>query len=391
MPKKLTRVVIVSPTYNEKGNIARLAKVLFEEIFPKLEKEYDCHVLIVDDSSPDGTGQEVLRLSKIYKSLHLMTNKKKLGLGNAYTKGMTYAIDELEADIVFSFDADFQHDPTRIPLMLNKLNQGNDIVLGARYIPGGSIPDTWGFHRKFLSIVGNFTIRVVITNFSIHDWTTGYRAIRRKVVRAVLPEMNSDTFMGYTFQIGLLHKAVRKGFKVSEVPLKFVDRTYGKSKLGAEYVKNTLLYIFKVRFNEIINSRVFKFGVVGGIGSLIQMIAFSILPFSYHLAVAISIEMAIISNFILNNIWTFTDKKLSASTIPTKFLKFNLASFGSILIQFMSATLGKAVFGLAPIGKFFGLSLNTGHIYLAIGIGLGMVWNYIAYNRLIWNRADAAN
>ncbi len=387
MPKSRQRVVIVSPTYNEKGNISRLCEVLLDSVFKEVSNHYDPHILIVDDSSPDGTGKEVLRLAQDYPNLHLLTNPRKMGLGNAYLKGMHYAIDTLKADIVFQFDADFQHDPTRIPVMLKKLEEGNDIVLGARYIPGGSIPNTWGFYRKFLSVVGNLTIRIVITNFSIHDWTTGYRAIRRKVVETILPDMNSDTFMGYTFQIGFLHKAVRRGYKVAEVPLQFVDRTYGKSKLGAEYIKNTLLYIFKVRIKEIIASRIVKFAIVGGFGSLVQMISYSMLfSLPYTLAVILSIELAIVSNFVWNNLWTFTDRKLTPAAIPSKFIQFNLASLGSVVIQFLIATIGKLTFGIVDYGTLLGLPVNSGHVYLALGICLGLIWNYTAYNRLIWKK-----
>ncbi len=382
------RVVIVSPTYNEKGNIKRLCEVLLGDIFPKVGANYDPHILIVDDSSPDGTGEEVKRLSKQYPNLHLLTNPKKLGLGNAYTKGLGYAIHELKADIVFQFDADFQHDPTRIPPMLKKLEEGYDIVLGARYIPGGSIPDTWGFHRKFLSVVGNLIIRIVITYFSIHDWTTGYRAIRRQVIEDILPEMNQDTFMGYTFQIGLLHKAVRRGYKVAEVPIHFVDRTYGKSKLGAEYIKNTLLYIFRVRIKEITSSRVFKFALVGGVGTLVQLVCLQLLRrfLPYTLANLGAIEVAIVSNFTWNNLWTFADRTLSWKRVPGKFLQFNLASAGSIIIQAITALFCERIVGLYTLFVVGRYQIDTGLVFALVGIGLGLIWNYTAYNRIVWKK-----
>jgi dolichol-phosphate mannosyltransferase len=386
MPKSRQRVVVISPTYNEKGNISKLCKVLLDDVFSKLNKTYDPHILIVDDSSPDGTGQEVLRLAKQYPNLHLLTNPKKMGLGNAYTKGMKYALNTLNADIVFEFDADFQHDPKLIPLMLTKMEEGYDLVLGSRYISGGSIPESWGLHRKFLSVFGNIVIRIVITDFSIHDWTTGFRAIRRHVVEAVLPELTSDNFMGYTFQIGFLHKATRKKFKIGEVPLQFIDRTYGKSKLGTEYVKNTLIYIFKVRIKEIIHSRVFKFATVGAFGALVQLVSLYVfrnfLP--YAVANLAAIEMAIISNFAWNNLWTFADKTISAAKIPLKFLQFNMASSGSILIQELVAISGQLLFGLFFLFSISTIEIDTGMLYAVIGIGIGMIWNYFAYSKLIW-------
>lgn len=388
MSKHQERVVVIVPTYNEKGNISKLCTVLIDEIFAGLPKKYDPYILIVDDSSPDGTGKEVERLSKHYKNLHLLTNPQKAGLGNAYTKGMNFALSDLGADIVFEFDADFQHDPTRIPVMLKKMEEGYDIVLGARYIKGGSIPKTWGFHRKFLSVVGNLVIRFVISDFSIHDWTTGYRAIKKQVVKTVLPTISSDAFMGYTFQIGLLHQAVRQKYKVSEIPINFIDRTYGKSKLGSEYVKNTLMYIFKVRIKEILASRVIKFGVVGLIGALVQLSMLQLfrqlLPFS--VANFLAIECAVISNFIWNNAWTFADKRITAAQITVKFFEFNLASAGSIVIQEIVAIIGEATFGLNPLFTLGSIIVDSGMVYAVLGIGVGMIWNYFAYNRLIWKK-----
>ena len=388
MSKPRERIVVISPTYNEKGNIKRLCEVLLDDVFKKLPEQYDPHILIVDDSSPDGTGKEVERLAKKYSNLHLLTNPKKLGLGSAYNKGMHYALEELRADIIFQFDADFQHDPTRIIPMVKKIEEGYDLVLGARYIPGGSIPDTWGMHRKFLSVVGNQIIRFVITDFSIHDWTTGYRAIKRSVVEAILPEMNSETFMGYTFQVGMLHKAIRHGFKVAEVPIHFVDRTYGKSKIGTEYIKNVLLFIFKVRIREITNLRIFKFGAVGLMGALVQLVALQCLRLFLTFSVAnlLAIELAIVSNFIWNNIWTFADRHLTLNKIPSKFLQFNLASAGSIVIQEVVAILGEQFFGLFTLFYLGTFAVDTGIIYAITGIGIGMIWNYVAYNRLVWKK-----
>lgn len=383
MSNSLKRVVVISPTYNEKGNIIRLCEVLLDDVFSKVSKEYDPHILIVDDSSPDGTGKEVLRLAQDYPNLHLLTNPKKLGLGNAYTKGMNFALEKLHADIVFEFDADFQHDPTRIPLMIKKLEAGNDIVLGSRYIPGGSIPAAWGFHRKLLSVGGNLFIRVVMLNFSVHDWTGGYRAIKRNVVETILPQLNSDTFMGYTFQIGLLYKAIKSGFRVAEVPINFVDRKYGESKLGTEYIKNILLYIFKERLKELTTSRVFRFALVGGIGTLVQLTSLQLLrllvPFSFSNLVAI--ELAIVSNFILNNQWTFKDRAVTSKSVSARFLTFNLASAGSILIQMAVVIAGDTLIGLHPIGL-----IDTGLLFAVVGIVIGMIWNYIAYSKLVWRK-----
>jgi dolichol-phosphate mannosyltransferase len=384
----MKKAILVIPTYNERENIRPLLEVLatvFESI-----TNWKMGVLIVDDTSPDKTYELVKELTKKYSFLDLLINKTKAGLGAAYIKGIDYALGELDADVVFEFDADLSHDPKKIPAFLAELDKGNDLVLGSRYISGGGIPDDWGWHRKFLSIVGNTIITLVFTNFSIRDWTTGYRAITKEVYQAVRPYITSERFSGYTFQIGFLHTAIRLGYKVTEVPFKFVDRTYGQSKLGTEYIKNTLIYIFKARFSEIINHRIFKFAFVGGLGALVQLLSLQVwrlfLPF--QVAFFLAIETAVVSNFILNNLWTFADRKLEATHLPGKFVQFNLASAGSIFIQQVIALIGEFVFGLQVLFALplINLPIETGTIYAVVGIIIGMFWNFFAYNTFIWKQ-----
>lgn len=382
------RAIVIIPTYNERTNIQRVVPKLFE-VFKKIDT-WDMHVLVVDDTSPDKTYDVVKKMQKNNTHLHLVINKKKSGLGGAYLRGMAEAFDELKADLVFEFDADLSHDPTKIPEFLKKIDAGADMVLGSRYIPGGGIPQDWGFHRKFLSVVGNLFIMFVLTDFSIRDWTGGYRALTKKVYEAIHPELHTERFSGYTFQIGFLHKAVRKGFKIEEVPFVFVDRTEGHSKLGPEYIVNNLAYIMKVRLQEILNHRIFRFLVVGGFGTVIQLASLylyrALLPdftwlflTNFLLATFFSIETAITSNFIFNNAWTFADRKLKIAQIPFKFLTFNLASGGSILIQLIVATIGQQVFGLFDIFTLaqFGItavnfSFDSGTLYVMIGILIGL-------------------
>jgi len=324
--------------------------------------------------------------------LELLINPKKAGLGGAYLKGMEYAFGKMKADLAFEFDADLSHNPERIPDFLKKIDQGYDLVLGSRYIKGGSIPKDWGLHRKFLSIFGNLFINILMFDFSIRDWTTGYRAIKKEVYEAVHPELHSEQFSGYTFQIGFLHKALRKGYKIAEVPFHFVDRVIGKSKIGPEYIKNTLIYLMKVRINELLNNRIVKFVIVGGLGALIQLIALQLfrIPFStetnFVVASFLAIETAIISNFILSNTWTFNDRKLKAKEIPLNFLKFNISSGGSILIQTIVALIGSRAIGLIDLFTLpiINLVIDTGMVYTAVGILIGMFWNFFAYNTFIW-------
>lgn len=390
----MQRVVIVIPTYNEAGNVAR-ATLALAKVF-RACPDYNLHILFVDDSSPDGTAREIIKLIPKYPFVHLLSNKRKGGLGHAYKKGFAYAIDKLKADILFEFDADLQHDPMVIPAMLKEIKSGADLVLASRYIRGGGIPKTWGWHRKFLSVVGNRFIQVVMFNFSVHDWTTGYRAIKREVVVTVERELSSSTFHGYAWQIGFLVQSLQKGYKVGEVPLLFQDREHGKSKLGPEFIINTMTYIMQVRLSSIIHSRIFKFVMVGGFGSLIQLLALhfyrliflsNLGPLTpYQLALIAAIETAIISNFTWNNLWTFRDRKLRPSQLPLKFLQFNLASSGSLLIQFVIASVGERLIGLFTILEFSRFSIDTGLLYAVAGILVGMFWNFFAYSHLVWKK-----
>ena len=390
---------VIIPTYNERGNIQKLIPVLLD-VF-KTCKKWNVNLLVVDDTSPDKTYEVVAKLAKKHKEVNLLVNKKKSGLGGAYLKGMEYAFNSLKSDVVFEFDADFSHDPNKIPQFLDAIDDGADMVLGSRYIPGGGIPKDWGIHRKFLSVIGNLVIMVVLTDFSIRDWTTGYRAITKEVYEKVHPQLHKERFSGYTFQIGFLHAAVRQGFKIVEVPFQFVDRSEGHSKLGPEYIKNTLLFIGRVRIKEILMSRFFKFALVGGFGALVQLTSLQLYRFilpdfqwlfmsSFLTATLLSIETAIVSNFIINNAWTFADRKLAADKIVRKFAEFNLASMGSLLIQMIVAFLGENVIGLFVLFTlpFIGISIDTGTVYAVIGIGLGLFWNFFAYNYFIWKKVS---
>lgn len=388
------KVVIIIPTYNEKDNVGPTTKAL-QKVFHSL-KEYQPMILFVDDSSPDGTAQEIIKLQKTYSNVYLFQNKTKKGLGYAYKKGMLYALDKLKADIVFEFDADLSHNPQQIPDMLKAIDQGSGLVLGSRYIRGGGIPANWPFHRKFLSRVGNLFINFILLDFSIKDWTTGYRAIRREVVKKIVPNLKHKAFNGYTWQIGFLVKTKEAGFKIYEVPFHFKDREKGRSKLGPEYIINTMAYIIKVRLQSLLSSRIFKFVMVGGIGALVQLTILQVyrrlMPF--QLAFFTAIETSILSNFILSNLWTFADRKLKPSQYPAKFIQFNLTSAGSIIIQQIIAILGEHFIGLHPLFTFslsplishLSLPIDTGTMYAVTGILIGMFWNFFAYTRLIWKK-----
>lgn len=392
----MLKAIVIIPTYNEKGNIAQTIEAL-SKVFKQIH-DWKMQILVVDDNSPDGTANLVRTLQKKFNFLELLINQKKSGLGGAYLSGMKQAFGQLDADLVFEFDADLSHDPSKIPAFLQKINDGADLVLGSRYISGGSIPKNWGLHRKFLSVVGNRFINFLMLDFSIRDWTTGFRAIRKNVYEAVEKELHSERFSGYTFQIGFLHKALRKDFKITEVPFEFKDRVIGNSKIGPEYIKNTLIYLMKVRIRELLENRIVKFAMVGFFGAFVQLVSLQLwrLLFSseqnFVLANFLSIETAIVSNFIWSNLWTFKDRKLRTKQIPLSFLTFNLSSAGSILIQSALAAFTVNTIGLWSVftTPLIAINIDTGTISAVIGIFIGMFWNFFAYNTFIWKKKKNA-
>ncbi len=389
------KAIVIIPTYNERDNVQKLVPLLFEQ-FEKVTN-WDMGVLVVDDTSPDKTYDVVKQMQKEYKKLHLLVNPKKAGLGGAYLKGMAEAFNNLKAEVVFEFDADLSHDPTKIPAFMKAIDAGADMVVGSRYIKGGGIPSNWGLHRKLMSIVGNLITQIALTNFSIKDWTGGFRAFRKKVYTSVVGKITSKETLGYTFQIGFLNEVVRLKFKVVEIPFHFVDRSMGESKLPLSYMQDTLLYLFRVRMTDLMKSRIFKFLVVGGVGTLIQLTTLqlfrSLLPeisvlflTKFILATFLSIEIAIASNFLLNNSWTFADKKLEKSKMLGKFLQFNVTSSGSILIQLVVNSLGEKFIGIKDLFTVpvVGIVFDTGLAFAMTGIIIGLFWNFFAYNKFIW-------
>ncbi len=372
----MKKAIIILPTYNEKGNIDRIIPVLEDDVFVKI-KNWDMGILVVDDESPDGTANIVKELHKKYKNLHLLNGAKK-GLGAAYIRGMDYAIKELKAEVIFEMDADFFHDPKKIPQFLEKIDEGYDFVIGTRYSQGGSIPANWALKRKVYSIIGNFIVRGIFMRFSIHDWTGGYRAIKKEVFLKEKDKLS--IFKGYRFQVGFLHLAIQDGYKIAEVPFHATDRTAGASKMeGAETIIDTLSYVILARMKELLFGKFGKFLVVGLTGLFINL---SIYSYFVHyttinlvIANTIGAELAIFSNYNLNNLWTFKKKRA----------KSPIAYLGKMLLFFLTSNIGVQIFqnGTIAIGQhFFGRQYAL--LYFVIGTGMLLIYNFTVYSRFIW-------
>jgi dolichol-phosphate mannosyltransferase len=371
------KIVVIIPTYNERENIERMIEVLEKEIFPKT-KNHQMEILVVDDKSPDGTADVVRQKMKRYSNINLSLGEKE-GLGAAYKRGMKYAMGNMEADAVIEFDADFQHNPKYIVDLVKKFDEGYDYVIGSRFVKGGSIPKDWSFYRKFLTRYGGLFSRAVLFFPQINrvkDTTTGLKLTR---VKNVLDKVDfSKISSGFFYKTQMLYQIVNMGARIVEIPIQFRLREKGESKISFKDVIRTFVGVIKLRLTDQRTLRFIKFAIVGFIGYIINALG---LEGFYRLglppgpAAALGAELAIISNFTLNNIWTFGKEKITGfGRIIWKFFQFNLTSFGAVIIQ------GVVVGTLA---WFFGDQWRQ--IYLVIAIVFFVVpYNYSMYNIFIW-------
>ncbi len=339
MPMK---IVIILPTYNEKDNIRLLIPALWQQF---ADLKHEMHVLVVDDTSPDGTADAVRELMGRYANLYLLTGEKQ-GLGAAYIRGMTYALKELRAEAVMEMDADFSHKPEDVARLLAALDTGADFVIGSRYVSGGSIPENWGRLRQALSRWGNILARYLAGLYRVKDCTAGFRAIRSSLLRKI--DFKSLGVQGYAFQIALLNQAILQGAAMREIPVDFIDRQRGVTKLGLADIIEFGINVWWIRFQA---SRTFlKFAVVGALGVAVNLGLFILLVrfgLSKYLASPLSIEASIISNFLLNNFWTFRHRQARGS-IWTKAAKFKGVSLVALGVSYSAFVILNVLFPRTP-------------------------------------------
>ncbi len=367
------------PTYKEAENIGPMIEELVGHEFPKI-KGAQMHLLVVNDlpldgGPDDGTGAIVKEKMKQYKNVHLIEDKKQ-GLGWAYIRGMKYAMKELNADAVMEMDADFQHPPKYVKDMVAAYLDGAGYVIGSRYIPGGSVPPEWALSRKAVSYFGNLFIRIVLLKPRIHDLTTGFRLTK---VKGVLDKIDLDHLMEpqrFAHKVDLLYQSIKNAKKVTEVPFHFATRTKEVSKFNPQEMISTFRVAIILGIKD--KQRFIKFGTVGFVGYVINastLWEFTNLNFPGSLAWALSTELAIISNFTLNNIWTFREERISGLTgIIKKFLQFNLTSLGALIIQTTLGVVSDSLFG-------------TQYRQLALPVIIAffvLPYNYFMYNAVIW-------
>ncbi|RLA63993.1 MAG: polyprenol monophosphomannose synthase [Epsilonproteobacteria bacterium] len=232
------KTVILIPTYNESDNVERMARTIFKA-YPNIS------LLIIDDGSPDGTGNIIKKIQREFPGLHLMERAKKQGIGTAYIAGFKWALEK-NYDFIFEMDCDFSHDPKDIPRLLEAA-QNNDLVIGSRYIDGISIVN-WPFKRLLLSYFASIYTRF-ITRIPLRDTTGGFKCFTRKALEA----LNFDKIIsnGYSFQLEVNYKIWGQGLKIKEVPIIFYERRDGQSKMDKNIIFEAIFAVIFLRLKKI--------------------------------------------------------------------------------------------------------------------------------------------
>lgn len=375
----MDRIVIIMPTYKEAENIGRMIDELVGQEFPKINSA-DMHLLVVNDlpsdgSADDGTGDIIKTKMEKYKNVHIIEDKKQ-GLGWAYIRGMKYAMAELGADAVMEMDADFQHPPRFVKDMVKAYVDGADYAIGSRYIPGGSVPKEWAFSRRAVSSLGNLFIRLVWLKLKLHDLTTGFRLTK---VKGVLDKIDLDNLMEptrFAYKVDLLYRSIKNAKKVVEVPLQFAPRTKEQSKFNTKEMIATFKVAIILGIKD--KQKFIKFGTVGVAGFVVNFVfirVFRGLGLTETLTWLFATELAIINNYIFNNIWTFKKVKIAGTKkVILKFFEFNLTSAGALAIQSIFGPLGVKVVGI-----------QYDFLVLAVVVLLMVLpYNYFMYNVVIW-------
>lgn len=233
------KTLVIIPTYNERDNIEKI-------ITKTLEQDERIEILVVDDGSPDGTGDIVKSIQGNNPKIHLLERKKKMGLGSAYVAGFKYAIKN-NFDFIIEMDADFSHNPKEIPNMLREI-KNKDLIIGSRYIVGINVVN-WSLKRLLLSYFASIYVRV-ITGMTIKDPTGGFKCFRREVLENIdLDKIISD---GYSFQVEMNFRTWVKNYRIKEIPIVFTDRQNGTSKMSKKIVKEAIWMVWYLRILRVI-------------------------------------------------------------------------------------------------------------------------------------------
>jgi dolichol-phosphate mannosyltransferase len=229
--------LVIIPTYNEKENIEKMILTLMKMEFP-------IDVLFVDDGSPDGTAQIIKHFQIQYpERIHLIERSGKLGLGTAYIAGFKWALEK-DYQLICEMDCDFSHDPNDLARLIHACQHGADVSVGSRYTPGGRVVN-WPTHRKWMSKGAGIYVNIIL-GLGVKDATAGFVCFKRAVLEAL--DLDKIRFIGYAFQIEMKYKAKLQGFKIQEIPIQFIDRVLGHSKMSLNIFNEAFLGVLKMRF-----------------------------------------------------------------------------------------------------------------------------------------------
>lgn len=346
------KLLILVPTYNERENIGALLAALRHEV-PTAD------VLVIDDSSPDGTGEIVGRLTKQDKAIHLLSRTEKEGLGKAYVAGLRWSLNGSYTHVA-TMDADFSHDPKFLPAMI-KAAGPKTVVIGSRYVPGGRI-EGWGTDRYLLSSVANLVTRTAL-GLKPKDSSAGFKIYPRAFIESL--DLDQMIAAGYAFQVEMLMKAQQHNFAIVEVPITFVDRRAGQSKIAGEATRSIKVVLQLAWQREGLRQFV-KFAAVGLINTVVdwsiyfvlnRLLALPKLPSKLG-----SFVVAAANSYYLNRTWTF---RSTNKAVAKEFTKF-------ILVATTGAVLNAGIFWLIVIQ---GGAADIVGLFFATG--LVTVWNFI--------------
>ena len=356
---KLPIACVVIPTYNEEKNIEKTILRVLE--LKKVIKSHSLKILIVDDNSSDGTQRVVNSMMEDYQEIEII-HGTKIGLGDAYKRGFSYAQRMINPELIIQMDADGQHSPKVIKQFIDLAVNGKDLIIGSRFIKGSSTPD-FSKWRRFISLLGNFLVRYLGGVYMIKDCTSGFRCINSSLLKKCnLDHLSSK---GYSFQSTLICELIKSGANAIEIPIIFHKREHGHSKLSLNDQVEFLINIVRIRFR---NSEDFaRYCIVGMFGVFVNFSVYwsltRYLQWSPEFASPLAIEFSIISNFLCHNFWTFV-KRQQESIFLDRFIKFHIVAgiAGSINYLFFLTLINALI-------------IND-LISLFIGIAIGMIFNY---------------
>lgn len=370
------KVVIIIPTYNEALVISDTIHQVFATTAAIPDKKIS--VLIFDSNSTDNTAVIVQSLQAQYETLHLLSEQQKSGLGSAYWQAMHHAMHDLHADIVVEFDADLSHQPKYLIPMLAAMDQ-QDVVVGSRYVSGGSIPASWPLHRKFLSIFGNLTARSLLSP-KYRDLTSGFRATRCSVLKKLMPQQFLSN--QYAYKLHLMWLLHQHKVRVLEIPIEFVDREKGVSKLPKHSIVDSLRVLLMLRLSTL--KRYLSMCLVGLLGMVVQLVTYNLLRFNLPplKAAQIAVLVAIIHNYLLNNRYTFKRKSPLRSMQKMKSLTL-FSAYSLMMINMQSYLLNWAIL---RFGRGY---IVENSLFFSV-IVIGSVINYFFYSKLVWRFNEPA-